>query len=219
MKIPPEKRPPLGYIPSGTTNDFAATNGLDTSFLLAAENIAKANVRDIDVGRFNDRYFAYVAAFGAFTTVSYATPQQFKNVFGHAAYILEGIKSLPEIKPHRMRVETQNGTIDGEFIYGMVSNTVSVGGMKALPEEAVDLNDGLFEVILVNPIENVAGFNQLIADFAAKSSSSKAYVTFKTKKITFVSDEELPWTLDGEFGGSQTKVEIENVHSAIKLIG
>lgn len=219
MRTEEGKRPLLGYIPSGSTNDFAASAGLEKGFLSAAEAIAKGNARPLDVGRFNDKYFAYVAAFGAFTDVAYTTSQQFKNIFGHAAYILEGIKRISAIKPHKMKVVTKEGEIEGEFIYGMVSNTVSVGGMKALPEEEVDLNDGLFEVILVNPIETPSDLNQLITDFANKSAESRVYRFFKAQRLEFVSEEDLSWTLDGEFGGAHSRVEIENIHSAVRLLG
>lgn len=212
-------RPPIGYIPSGTTNDFAASAKLSGVFLEAARAIASGRERLLDAGKFNGTYFAYIAAFGAFTDVSYATPQQFKNVFGHAAYVLTGIKRLPAIKPHKMKVVTESEAFEGEFIYGMVSNTVSVGGMKALPENAVDMNDGLFEVILVNSISGAADLNRLMSDFAGRVPDSARYKFFRARSLTFYTEERLAWTTDGEFGGEHDTVRIENMHNAVRLLG
>ncbi|MCD8049018.1 MAG: YegS/Rv2252/BmrU family lipid kinase [Clostridia bacterium] len=218
MAIDPSNRPPLGYIPAGTTNDFAASLSLELKFPAAAQQAAGANILPLDVGRFNDKYFSYVAAFGAFTSVAYDTPQSFKNVFGHAAYIIKGIQSISDIRPLEVTVTTDNFTETGKFIYGMASNTLSLAGVKAMNDTLVDLNDGLFECILIRQIKSVADLNSLIADLTSRNRESKHYLLLQSPKITFTSAEKIPWTLDGEFGGEETEVEIENMHSAINFV-
>ena len=144
-----EAPPPLGYIPAGTTNDFAQSLDIPKVPAEAAVIAAGDRLQALDIGRFNDRYFNYIAAFGVFTEVSYATPQQSKNIFGRAAYILEGVKALTNIKAYHIRVESDEVTAEDNFIYGMVTNSVSVGGFKAITPDGVALDDGLHEVLLV----------------------------------------------------------------------
>ena len=217
MAIDEKSRPALGYIPSGTTNDFAASTGIEKEFLAASSAIAGGKSVKIDVGKFNDKYFSYIAAFGAFTDVAYDTPQEVKNIFGHAAYIMEGIRRLPTIKPRKMKVKTDECEFEDEFIFGMVTNTLSVGGLRALEGFDVDLNDGLFEVIFVRAFETPLDINTLLTDLKNKVYDSKHYIAFKTKRLEISSHENIAWTLDGEFGGEHTEAEIFNLHSAIDL--
>lgn len=217
MAIEKEKRPRLGYIPSGTTNDFAASVGLENEFLAAASAIVKEKSVNIDAGRFNEKYFAYIAAFGAFTDVAYDTPQEFKNIFGHAAYIIEGIKRLSTIKPYRMKITTDEGELEGDFIYGMVTNTLSVGGLMKLSAFNVDMNDGVFEAIFVKAMAKPSDLNAIMTDLRNRERDSRHYRAFKTKKLKITSHEKIAWTLDGEFGGECTEAAIENIHSAIEL--
>lgn len=208
-------RTPLGYIPAGTTNDFAFSLDIPKVPVEAAAVAAGSNLRALDIGRFNDRYFNYIAAFGVFTEVSYATPQQSKNIFGRAAYIFEGVKALTNIKQHHIRVESKEMSLEDNFIYGMVSNSVSVGGFKALTPGGVELDDGLYEVLLVYPIENPMELQWLVNDLLTHNTESTRFVYFRTSRITFDSEGEVPWTLDGEFGGATAHVEITNFSRAI----
>ena len=210
-----DTRPPLGYIPAGTTNDFALSLGISKVPAEAAAVAVGDNLQALDIGRFNDRYFNYIAAFGVFTEVSYATPQQSKNIFGRVAYILEGVKALTNIKQHHIRVTSAEMTLEDDFIYGMVSNSVSVGGFKAITPDGVALDDGLHEVLLVYPVENPMELQWLVNDLLTHNMESTRFVYFRTSQITFDATEEVPWTLDGEFGGSTKRAEISNCARAI----
>lgn len=210
-----DTRPSLGYIPAGTTNDFALSLGISKVPAEAAAVAVGDNLQALDIGRFNDRYFNYIAAFGVFTEVSYATPQQSKNIFGRVAYILEGVKALTNIKQHHIRVTSAEMTLEDDFIYGMVSNSVSVGGFKAITPDGVALDDGLHEVLLVYPVENPMELQWLVNDLLTHNMESTRFVYFRTSQITFDATEEVPWTLDGEFGGSTKRAEISNCARAI----
>lgn len=210
-----EDRPVLGYVPAGTTNDFASSLGISKVPAEAAVTAAGDTLQALDIGRFNDRYFNYIAAFGAFTEVSYATPQQTKNIFGRAAYIVEGIKALTNIKIHDLRVTSREMNIEDEFIYGMVTNTVSVGGFKTIRPDGVALDDGLYEVLLIYPVENPMELQWLANDLLTHNVESNRFVYFRTSQITFESEDEVPWTLDGEFGGAERRVQITNCSRAI----
>ena len=208
-------RPPLGYIPAGTTNDFALTLGIPRTPQEAAAVAAGGQLHALDIGRFNDRYFNYIAAFGVFTEVSYATPQQYKNIFGRAAYIFGGALSLANIRKHHIRVQSDEMSLEDDFIYGMVSNSVSVGGFKAIQPDGVLLDDGLYEVLLVYPVENPMELQWLINDLLTHNTDSTRFAYFRTSHITFEADAEVPWTLDGEFGGATRWAEITNHCRAI----
>lgn len=210
------KKPVLGYIPMGTTNDFAASCMIPMDAAEAAATAASGKSVNIDCGKFNDEYFSYVAAFGIFTDVAYDTPQQYKNLFGKAAYIVEGIKRLGTIKTYKIEVKCDDRTICGEFIFGMAANSNSVAGVNIKSME-VDLSDGLFEVLLIKKISKPTDLNLIVADLLAKKTESDYYYMFKTNKLTFSSDEKLAWTLDGEFGGEHNVAVIENINAVIKI--
>ncbi len=215
------KRPPvLGYIPAGSTNDCAATLHIPLDPAKAAVLAAgEGHDRPWDVGHFNDRYFAYVAAFGAFTEVSYDTPQELKKAFGHLAYVLAGIASIPTIAPYHIQVEYDGRQMEDDFLYGMVCNSTSVGGMKALPTDRVVLDDGLFEVILVKrPVsaaEIGAGLQALLSHTPVEGG---AVLSFHASRLKFTCDRPIPWTLDGEYGGSVDVSRVENCRQAIRVI-
>ena len=213
-----EVRPPLGYIPAGTTNDFATSLGIPKVPADAAVIAAGDFLHALDIGRFNGRYFNYIAAFGVFTEVSYATPQQSKNIFGRAAYIMQGVMSLANIKDYHIRVSCPEMEVDDHFIYGMVTNSVSVGGFKALKPDSIALDDGLYEVLLVYPVENPMELQWLVNDLLTHNTESNRFLYFRTSHITFDSDEEISWTLDGEFGGSEKHSEIKNYARAIRFV-
>ncbi len=209
---------PLGYIPAGSTNDFAASMSLSKKMTDAAAEIMDGVFFDYDIGDFNGTNFVYVAAFGAFTDVSYQTPQWSKNMLGHAAYILEGIRRLPKLSGVNVRVEHDGEVIEGSFIYGMVSNTISVGGMKKLIADGVCFDDGLFEITLIRTPTNAIELSNTLTEAALDKFNDKYIVTFKTSKVTFTSKDEIAWTLDGEAGGSYTDVTIRNIKQAVRFL-
>ncbi len=213
-----EDRPPLGYIPAGTTNDFAKSLGISSNMVTAAANVLGGAPSAIDVGVFNGRYFAYVAAFGAFTDVSYQTPQQMKNSLGHLAYVVEGIKSLPSITPHRMTVEFEDQVITDSFAYGMVTNSISVGGFKSISGKDMELDDGLFEVLLVRMPKNVFELQAIMSAFLMQKVDERYMFYARVSNIRFVSEEDISWTLDGEDGGSCKEVCLSNMQKAIEII-
>ena len=210
--------PVLGYIPAGTTNDFSKNLDLPRGMVGAAQVAAGEHTLQCDIGRFNDQNFVYVAAFGAFTDVSYDTPQNFKNLFGHLAYVLEGIGRLGSIRSFQMKIEHDGGTLEGEFIFGMVGNTRSVGGFQGWPAQEVELDDGLFEVILVRQPKNPLELQSILLSVISQNPGEEGpLVGFHTKKLKVTCDEEVAWTLDGEYGGSHKEARIENVQKALEL--
>ena len=209
---------PVGYIPAGTTNDFAKSLHIPRKPLAAADNAVKGVPFPCDIGKFNDSVFVYIAAFGIFTDVSYETDQAVKNVLGHMAYILEGAKRIFNIPSYKIKVEHDGEVIEDEFIFGMVTNSRSVGGFSNMVGKNIVFDDGLFEVTLIKTPKNPIALQEIIAALLIEQVDSKHMYTFKTKKITFDSVEEIPWTLDGEFGGEQDYVEIENVQKAMEIM-
>ncbi len=211
-----KEKPALGYIPSGTTNDFATSLGIPKKALDAAELILRSKPYCVDVGCFNDRYFTYVAGFGAFTEVAYSTPQNTKNALGRMAYILEGIKSLPTLQTYHVKVECEDRTIEDEFIFGMVTNATTVGGFKGIVHN-VGLDDGLFEVFLVKAPTNPLEIQQILNELLIAPDDNKFIIRFKTPYVRFTADREMPWTLDGEFGGAPHIAEISNCQQALHI--
>ena len=214
-----ERLPLLGYIPAGSTNDFAASLGLPKSMQEAAADIVEGSPYPIDIGRFcKDQYFVYIAGFGAFTEVSYLTPQDKKNWLGHNAYVLEGVKSLAGLKPRHMRVEWDDQVLEEDFVFGMVTNTISVGGFKGLVNQSVALNDGEFEVLLIRMPRTPVDLTNIIDYMFLEEEPNEYVYKFKTRAIRMVSDAPVDWVLDGEFGGSRTEVEIVNLQKKIRIL-
>jgi len=219
MLLSESKQIPLGYIPQGSTNDFAKTLGLSGNPEESAKNIAKGNEMLIDVGAFGqDYYFSYIASFGAFTKASYSASQDAKNMVGHFAYLLEGIKDLPNLKSCKMNFKSDEIEGSGDYIFGAVSNTRSVGGIVKLKEEDIDLDDGFFELILVKNPKTAMDLNNIISGVVRSDFSSDSFEFFKTQKVDFSFEKELYWSLDGEkvFGGKE--VHIENLNKQIRLL-
>ena len=210
--------PPLGYLPGGTVNDVAATLHLPKNPLEAAAVVVNGRETRIDLGQFNGRWFAYVAAFGAFTDVAYATAQSDKRLLGRMAYLLRGVMSLGEIRPIRVRASSPERTIEDNVILGLVASTTSVGGFQAPPISGVSLSDGLSEVILVREITTMAELNAVAASVLRREFDGEFFYKFQTSRIEFEFDEEIPWTLDGEFGGSVRRAEIRNRQRALRII-
>ena len=212
-----ESSVPIGYIPAGSTNDFANSLFMPKNMTKVAEMIMEEELYHCDIGRFNQKTFAYVAAFGLFTDVSYETDQDLKNVLGHVAYVLEGVKRLFDIKSYHMKVTSDEVQAEDDFIVGMITNSRSVGGFKNLTGKNVDMNDGLFEVTLIVHPKNPLQLQEIITAIVMAEDNTDLIYSFKTKKLTIESDEEVPWTLDGEFGGDHSYVDIENRHKALNL--
>ncbi len=213
------KKVPLGYIPAGSTNDFAVSIRLPKNMTAAARVAVSGRVKSLDVGTFNDKSFVYVAAFGAFTNVSYNTSQDLKNVLGHNAYIIESIKEfIPNVTNNYHITAVANGKkLEGDFVYGMVSNSNSVGGMKGITGRDIGLDDGLFEVTLVRPILTPSEFKEAVASLIT-GKKSRMVLRFKTSLLKVYSEDEIDWVVDGEFGGSVRKAVIKNHHRAINMV-
>ncbi len=211
-------RIPLGYIPTGTTNDFANSLHIPKGILKAADNAVKGIVFPCDVGKFNDDVFVYVAAFGIFTDVSYETKQEVKNILGHLAYVLEGTKRLFNVPSYRIKVTHDGEEVEDEFILGMVTNSRSVGGFRNMIGKNVVFDDGLFEVTLIKKPKNPIALQEIIAALLIEQVDTKHMYTFKTGHITFESLEEIPWTLDGEFGGEHDEVVIDNLRQQLEIM-
>ena len=213
-----EVRTPLGYIPAGSTNDFANSLEIPKDMIQAAKTAVLGVPFSCDVGEFNGDYFIYVAAFGIFTDVSYATSQELKNALGHVAYILEGAKRLHTIKSYHMRVEYDGNEIEGDFLLGMITNSTSVGGFKNMTGKDVKLDDGLFEVTLIHKPKNIIELNTIIASLTNLKDETDLIDSFRADSVKFYSEEEIPWTLDGEFGGDHKEVQIKDHCKAVDIM-
>ncbi|MCI5858013.1 MAG: YegS/Rv2252/BmrU family lipid kinase [Agathobacter sp.] len=209
---------PIGYIPAGSTNDFANSLGIPKEMCLAAQTAVAGTRFPCDVGYFNGDTFVYVAAFGLFTEVSYKTSQQMKNALGHVAYILEGVKHLHDIPSCQMQVEYDGQVIQDTFIFGMVTNSISVGGFKGITGSDVKLDDGVFEVTLIKNPKNPIELNEILACLTNLIDDSDLIYTFKTNEIHFTSKEEVAWTLDGEFGGKHDNLVIKNLKQRVNIL-
>jgi len=215
-----EPKTPIGYIPSGSTNDFATSLGIPKGMVKAAELIVKAKPFKCDIGVVNnDRSFNYVAAFGAFTSVSYGTPQNLKNMFGHQAYLMQAVTELSSIKPQYLRVYSEEKEDEGNFVYGMVSNTNSVGGIKNITGKNVDLQDGLFEVTLIRELTNPVAVQSVVNAFISKDYDKCEWIcSFKTNKVRFECAVDVTWTLDGEYGGAHKIIDFSVDEKAVEFL-
>ena len=218
MKIP--NPPPIGYIPMGTTNDVASTIGLPKNDTIgAARRIVEGTPHPFDVGGFGkDRYFAYIAAFGAFTEVSYATPQDQKRALGHLAYVLQGAQQLGKIEKLPVRVEYDDGVFEGELVYGSMSNSTSVAGIVRLRDEMVSLGDGMSELVLVQDPGTIDAYGEMITAVLTRSFDSRYLKVIQTRHARFIFDRPVTWTRDGEDGGAHTTLELSNYHAPVELI-
>ncbi len=209
---------PLGYIPAGSTNDFANSLKLPTDIRKAAEAIAEGKPVAYDVGRFAHRNFSYVASFGLFTKTSYSTPQPLKNALGHIAYLLAGISELGQIPSYHVKFETDNGTVEGDYLFGAISNSTSVGGILTLDPNVVDMADGKFELLLARKPKNAAELAECLHCLTVQKYNC-AMITFLTcSKLHITADPAMVWTLDGEREDGHASIEVENLHLAIRLM-
>lgn len=210
--------PQLGYIPAGSTNDFASSLKIPKQMTAAAAVAVNGEPYAVDIGRFcKEKYFVYVAGFGAFTEVSYLTSQDKKNLLGHQAYVLEGVKSLASIKEYSMRIESDARVYTGEFIFGMMTNTTSVGGFKGLVNQNVSLCDGLFEVLLIQVPKTPLELSGIVTSLLMKDEKCELVHKFKTSSLKIESEEPVDWVLDGEFGGRKTSVYLENLFRQVNI--
>lgn len=218
MKRPKERRIPIGYIPAGTTNDFARSLEIPRNMPEAAKNIMTGKPFACDIGSFNEDSFVYIASFGIFTEVSYSTKQEIKNVLGHMAYILEGMKSLYNIKSYKMKVTSEEMEFEGDFLFGMITNSKSVAGFKGLVRGDVQFDDGVYEATFIKRPKNPLEIQEILAALLLEEIDSNYMYSFRTRKLIIESEEMVPWTLDGEFGGEHQQVLIENNQKAIQII-
>lgn len=212
-----EEKLPIGYVPAGSTNDFANSLKIPKNMIKAADIVVSGKDFACDIGAFNEDSFIYVAAFGIFTDVSYQTKQDVKNVLGHAAYLVEGVKRLPAVRSYPLKITYSDQVIEGEFLYGMVTNSYSVGGFRGITGQDILLDDGLFEVTLIRKPTNPLDLNNIILALVDKRVKSEHIYTFKTSRLVVESEDPISWTLDGEFGGDHCKAVIENRQQVLDI--
>ncbi len=213
-----ENRPPCGYIPAGTVNDFASSLKIPKSIMKAAQNVVDGIPFSYDIGSLNEDYFNYVAAFGAFTEVAYETPQSIKNVLGKLAYVMDGVKRIPSLTCYSMKIRYGEGEIEGSFLLGMITNSNSVAGIKGLTGKNVKLDDGLFEVVLVKRPSNAIELQTAINGLLNNEPDNKFIISFRTSQMELIAEEKIAWTLDGEYGGSFLEAVIKNHKQAVQFI-
>ena len=208
----------LGYVPAGTLNEWSAGLHISRNIAQAAKDIVSGEAIKLDIGQFDDGYFSYTASFGAFTSASYSAPQDMKNLLGQAAYFVEGIKSLGNIKPVRLRIVTEDRTVEGKYLFGAISNSLSVGGIVKYNEAKVKLNDGKFEILLVKDPGNLLKFQPIIDGILKQDFDREDLEFFTAESLEITGGEGMAWTLDGEYKKGGEKVVIRNIHDAIELI-
>ena len=209
---------PVGYIPAGSTNDFANSLKLSGNIMQAAQDILDGTPTPYDVGDFGGRYFSYVASFGAFTRSSYTTPQSVKNALGHTAYLLEGIQEISQIRKEHIRMEMDGQVVEDDFLFGAISNSTSVGGILTLDPRQVDMGDGMFEVLLVRAPRSLAEISECILAVQSQKYNC-GMITFRSAShVRVYADQAMPWTLDGEKEEGRSLIEVRNLHHAIRLI-
>lgn len=209
---------PIGYIPAGSTNDFASGLKLDKDFEYAARSILNGKTIELDIGKFNDKYFSYVASCGLFTRVSYATQQDIKNMFGRLAYVFEGIRDLASLKPEYLRIETKDEVYEGEYIFSAICNATSVGGVLKLNQNLVDLSDGLFELLLIKMPKNLLELSEIVYALRQQNYSTKFLTFHPISEAKIICDKNISWTLDGEYMQGSNEINISTLNKAIKLI-
>ena len=212
--------PPLGYLPQGTTNDFASSLQIPRTPASAAKNIVQNRMRELDIGRWNERSFIYVASFGAFTRSSYAASQAAKNALGHFAYILEGMKDLNTLRPYHIRLTADGEVLDGDYLFGAVCNSTSIGGLMKLDPERVVLDDGKFEMLdaLIKNGENGNAAGNIVFKGVNQQYDSQGLVFRHVSSLRLETEEELPWSLDGEYAPSVPVVDIVNRQRALRML-
>ena len=219
MRLPKERRPLVSYLPGGSTNDFAASLNISSDLAVAAQRAMRMEKRDLDVGVFGSRNFVYVASFGAFTRTTYTVPQDIKNMFGHFAYMLEGAKDLETLRPYRMTITADGEPIRGEYLFGAVSNSTSIAGLMKISPEKVSFNDGQFELLLVPVPKSPQAVQALIRALVDQDYESSAGLIFRhVKHVVAETEENIPWTLDGEYAPGAPRIEIGIEDNGIQML-
>lgn len=214
-----EHRPMLGYIPAGTTNDFARGLKIPTNVMAAARAVVEGTPQPLDMGRFGQRYFCYVASFGVFTRLSYATPQNVKNALGHMAYLMGGIQELSQLRPTHMRFTLDGGrVVEDDFVFGAVCNATSLGGVLMLDPNRVDLQDGRFELLLIRSPKDLVELADCVRALQSQKYDSGHITFLSASRMEVKTEEEMCWTLDGEQGDSGCQAVVENLHHAVRVI-
>ena len=214
-----ENKPPIGYIPAGSTNDFANSLKLSKNLLDAAKDIVDGSPRPLDIGQFNDRYFSYIASFGAFTKTSYATPQSLKNVLGHLAYVLASVKELASIRSHHLRFTLADGSVfEDDYIFGAISNSTSVAGILTLAPDLVDMNDGKFELLLIRKPHNLLELSDCVLALMTQEYSTAMLTLTSTESVSIEAPTDMSWTLDGEHADGADICKVTNLHNAVTVI-
>ncbi|TCK92772.1 YegS/Rv2252/BmrU family lipid kinase [Natranaerovirga hydrolytica] len=208
----------LGYIPTGTTNDLATSLNISKDIYEAANDIINGKAYLYDIGSLNDKFFTYIAAFGAFTKVPYTTPQKFKNAVGRLSYFLEGVKHLTEIKSYHLKIECDDQVIEDDFVFGSITNSTSIAGFLKLNSDDVILNDGLFEVLLIKSSNNPIDLTNIVMGLLKQNYDKKKVLFFRTGNIKITSLVEIPWCLDGENSGEKKQVQITNITKSITFM-
>ena len=209
---------PLGYIPAGSTNDFAHSLHLSADPIAAAQQIVDGAPEPLDVGRFDGRYFCYIASFGAFTKTSYTTPQNVKNALGHTAYMLEGIRELSQIRKTHVQVELDGEILEDDYLFGAVCNSTSLGGILTLDPNQVDMGDGLFEVLLVRAPRDLSEIAECIAAVQKQQYNCRMLTFRSTRQVKITTDADISWSLDGEKEPGRGDLTVTNLHHAIRLM-
>ena len=209
---------PVGYIPAGSTNDFAGSLKLATDPVEAARAIVNGRPEAYDVCTFGGRYFTYVASFGAFTKASYATPQNIKNALGHTAYILEGIQEISQLRKTHVRLELDGEIMEDDYLFGAICNSTSVGGILTLDPKQVDMGDGLFELLLVRAPKDLVEIGECIQAVQKQTYNCRMMTFRSASRVLIHADPDMPWTLDGEKEPGHAKVLVENLHHAFQLV-
>ncbi len=213
-----DKKVPIGYIPAGSTNDFANSLKLSNNILAAAKTITAGKKVPLDIGSFNGRKFSYVASFGAFTETSYSTPQSTKNMLGHLAYILEGVTSLTSIKPHHMKIEADGVVYEDDYIFGAISNSTTLAGILTIKPEYVDMSDGFFEMLLVKAPKNIIDLTEIVHMLSTQNYNTDKITFVNSEKFIASTSEDIAWSLDGEYQEGCDEIHIQNLHHAIDIM-
>ncbi|MBQ7915401.1 MAG: YegS/Rv2252/BmrU family lipid kinase [Firmicutes bacterium] len=209
---------PLGYIPAGSTNDFASSLHLSGNVVEAAKQIVNGTSHSYDVGKFGDRYFAYVASFGAFTKASYSTPQNVKNALGHLAYILEGIQELSTLRKAHIQIQLENKVLEDDYLFGAICNSTSIGGVLTLDPSLVDMGDGQFELLLLRAPRDIMELHECVVALQTQKYNCRMLTFLSTNALTVTATPAIPWSLDGEKADKVDTIYIENLHQKIRLV-
>ncbi len=209
---------PLGYIPCGSTNDYARSLGISSDYVKAANVAANGEEYPVDIGMINGSHFNYVASFGLFTSVSYSAPRSLKSMLGHTAYVLEGTKELTKIKANHVRIETESGVYEDDYIFGAIANSTSIGGIVKLNETLVSFNDGVFEICLVKMPKNPADIVKIARGIMNSDFTDSCFEFFRASSLKIKAPDDMAWSLDGEKAEPGSDIEVDILHSAIKLM-